>query len=88
MIVKQFLLALLIAAPLAPLPASAQNVYLLIKSAARYDEPALSVTTIPMSSLEACEEEGAKVATSKRYNVSSQLSAREFTVFECVSTTK
>ena len=61
----------LFAAPvlLASLPASAE-VYLLIKSTSgKYSDSGIALHSIPMKSMEQCEEAGALLASSKRFDV-------------------
>lgn len=67
--IKKALLALLAAAPLAHLPANAETVYLIIKSRGSGRANATALLSIPMKSMETCEEEGARIISSKRFDM-------------------
>ena len=72
-------LFLIIAVALSPCQtASAQTVYLIIKSDGGN---ALSLLSVPMSSMDACEEAGAKIISSKRLD-KNKYAAHDG--FECV----
>jgi hypothetical protein len=63
---------------LASAPASAETVYLIIKSVGGPRNPAL--VSIPMKSMESCEEEGARISSSPRF----QMKHADNDLYECV----
>ena len=62
------------------LPASAETVYLIIKSRGGGESHSVSLVSVPMSSVEQCEEEGALITASKRFD----LTHASLDVFECI----
>ena len=62
------------------LPASAQTIYLVIKSRGGGDSHSVSLVSIPMSSVEQCEEEGALITASNRFD----LRHASLDTFECI----
>ena len=76
----------LIAALALPTAANAENVFLLIKSKAGSGYKNANVTSfvVPMASMDVCEEAGAKILASKRFDVPHA----EQDGFECVRATK
>jgi len=60
------------------LPANAETVYLVIKSVGGPRNPAL--VSIPMESMESCEEEGARISSSPRF----QMKHADNDLYECV----
>ena len=66
---------------LASTPSNAETIYLLIKSAkGDYTKGGLALQTIPMKSLEQCEEAGALVISSQRFKIKQA----RFDAFECI----
>ena len=71
-----------VAATLAmPMTASAETVYLIIKSRGSGESRVPALLSVPMSSAEDCEMEGAKIISSKRFD----LSSASLDAFECVT---
>ena len=50
------------------LPAASETIYLVIKSAG-YDSSGVSIHSIPMDSLDQCEEAGATIIGSSRFDI-------------------
>ena len=73
-------LALLIAAPLTPLAANAETIYLVLKSDGVGAANSVALLKIPMANLEQCEEEGARIITSKRFDTR----GAKRDAFECI----
>lgn len=78
--INKALLVLLLAAPLAPLPANAETVYLIIKTSGSGKSTVPALLSVPMTSMEDCEEEGARIITSKRFDI--QYVSED--AFECI----
>ena len=77
---KSLLLAT--AALLVGLPVQAETVYLVLKSRSLKSSAGvgLSVVTIPMTSLDECEEQGTLLISSDRFDMD-----YEYGVFECIT---
>jgi len=75
---KLFAIASLLAAPI---PVQAENVYLIYKSSI-YDSwgNAVALHSIPMPSIDHCEEVGAELMSSKRFEI-----PRGKDAFECIT---
>jgi len=73
-------LLLATAALLVGLPVQAETAYLVLKSMKNTTIGGITVVTIPMTSLDQCEEQGALLTTSKRFD-------RQYNqdVFECIT---
>ena len=67
--INKVLLALLLTAPLVPLPASADTFYLIIKTRGSGKSRVPALLSVPMTSMEDCEEAGARIITSKRFDI-------------------
>ena len=66
---------------LASAPASADTVYLLIKSLkGPYNEGGMALHSLPMKTIEQCEEAGALIISSERFKTR----AGKYDAFECV----
>ena len=65
---KNILMVLLIAAPLIPLAARAETIYLIIKSEGSGSDNQVALLKIPMESIEQCEEQGATLVSSQRFD--------------------
>lgn len=63
-----------------PMAASAETVYLIIKSRGSGKSMVPALLSVPMASTEDCEMEGAKIISSKRFD----LSYASLDAFECV----
>jgi len=78
---RNLLLALLVAAPTLTTPASAETIYLILKSdgygGATND---VALLKVPMETIEQCEEEGARIITSKRFDTD----GAKRDAFECI----
>ena len=65
---------------LASIPANAETIYLVVKSKIG-DAGGITLLSIPMESMEKCEEAGATIVSSKRFD----LSGASKDAFECVN---
>ena len=76
---KKALLA--IASVLVSAPVHAETIYLVYKNYTCIGECSMSIATIPMSTMDACEEEGARLVGSDRFKL---VKRGERQRFECI----
>ena len=79
--INKVFLVLLLAAPLSPLAANAETVYLIIKTRGSGQSRVPALLSVPMTSMEDCEEAGARIITSKRFDI--DYASED--AFECLS---
>lgn len=79
--IRKTLLALFISAPLIPITANAETIYLILKSDGYGGSTNdVALLKVPMPTLEQCEEEGARIITSKRFDTD----GAKRDAFECI----
>jgi hypothetical protein len=79
--IRRLIVTLFVAAPLLTSSARAETIYLILKSdgygGATND---VALLKVPMETIEQCEEEGAKIVTSKRFDTD----GAKRDAFECI----
>ena len=81
---KRLLFSLIAITISTPQSAIAESAYLVIKSAGSLgNRMSMALTSIPMDSMELCEDAGIQIISSKRFDIDSYLDAKHDS-YECI----